>query len=83
MSLAEKKALQAMKMIITHPMRKTNKSMIKRFKVTGGGKLMHRSPGARHLLRHKTTRQLHSRGRDRALARGMSARIMKCIAVGL
>ncbi|MDR3144229.1 MAG: 50S ribosomal protein L35 [Puniceicoccales bacterium] len=64
-------------------MRKTNKSMIKRFKVTAGGKLMHRSPGTRHLLRHKTTRQRHAHGKDGVLAKGMAARVMKFIAVGL
>ena len=64
-------------------MQKTRKSMMKRFKVTASGKLMHRSPGARHLLRHKTSRQLASAGSDKQLAHGMAARVMKCIAVGL
>ncbi|MDR2737798.1 MAG: 50S ribosomal protein L35 [Puniceicoccales bacterium] len=64
-------------------MQKTKKTMFKRFKVTATGKLMHRSPGARHLLRHKTSRQKRSVGKDKNLATGMAARIMKCIAVGL
>ena len=64
-------------------MRKTNKSMIKRFKVTANGKLLHRSPGARHLLRHKTSRQLRSAGRDKVMAKGMASRVMRVISVGL
>ena len=64
-------------------MQKTKKSMMKRFKVTSGGKLMHRSPGSRHLLRHKTSRQLRAAGKDKQMAKGMAARVMNCIAVGL
>jgi large subunit ribosomal protein L35 len=64
-------------------MRKTNNAMAKRFKVTASGKLMHRSPGGKHLLRHKTTRQKHSSAKDKVLSRGMSARVRRCIAVGL
>ncbi|MDR2778684.1 MAG: 50S ribosomal protein L35 [Puniceicoccales bacterium] len=64
-------------------MQKTNKAMMKRFKVTAGGTLIHRSPGARHLLRHKTSRQKHAAGKNKILASGMSARVMKFIAVGL
>jgi large subunit ribosomal protein L35 len=64
-------------------MQKTKKAMIKRFKVTAGGKLMHRSPGARHLLRHKTARQKKAFAKDKVLACGMSARVMKFISVGL
>jgi large subunit ribosomal protein L35 len=67
----------------SHSMRKTNKAMIKRFKVTASGKLIHRSPGAGHLLRHKSARQKCAAGRDKVLAAGMSARVMKFIAVGL
>ncbi|MDR1433024.1 MAG: 50S ribosomal protein L35 [Puniceicoccales bacterium] len=64
-------------------MQKTKKAMIKRFKVTASGKLVHRAPGTRHLLRHKTSRQLRVAGKDKVLAKGMSARVMKFIAVGL
>ncbi|MDR2603157.1 MAG: 50S ribosomal protein L35 [Puniceicoccales bacterium] len=64
-------------------MQKTNKAMIKRFKVTARGTLMHRSPGTGHLLRHKTARQKRAASKDKVLAAGMSARVMKFIAVGL
>jgi ribosomal protein L35 len=64
-------------------MQKTNKAMMKRFKVTARGTLIHRSPGTGHLLRHKTARQKHAASKDKVLAVGMSARVMKFIAVGL
>ena len=36
---------------------KTNRSLKKRFKITGTGKLMHRSPGKRHLLAGRTSKR--------------------------
>jgi len=42
---------------------KTRKSVAKRFKVTGTGKLIRSKPGRRHLLEHK------SAGRKRRLAK--------------
>jgi len=44
---------------------KTNKSITKRIKATGGGKLKHGAPGKRHLNAHftpKRRRQLRRRG---------------------
>ena len=38
-------------------MQKTKKSVAKRFKMTARGKLVRRSPGSRHLLAHKTSKQ--------------------------
>jgi len=38
-------------------MQKTRKSVSKRFKVTGTGKVMRRSPNARHLLSSKSRKQ--------------------------
>ncbi len=38
-------------------MRKTKKSIAKRFKVTGRGKILRRTPGRRHLLGAKSTKQ--------------------------
>jgi large subunit ribosomal protein L35 len=36
---------------------KTRKAVIKRFKITGSGKVMMRSQNIRHLQRHKSKRQ--------------------------
>lgn len=38
-------------------MQKTRKSIAKRFKLTGTGKLVRRKPGHRHLLRNKSVKQ--------------------------
>jgi large subunit ribosomal protein L35 len=54
-------------------MQKTKKSIVKRFKVTGRGKLMRRTPGRRHLLSAKSTKQKRQSGRDKAVASGMAA----------
>ena len=45
-------------MVLTTPlMQKTKKSGAKRFKLTARGKLMRRTPGFRHLLSAKSTKQ--------------------------
>ncbi|MDR1254509.1 MAG: 50S ribosomal protein L35, partial [Puniceicoccales bacterium] len=36
-------------------MQKTKKSIAKKFKITGTGKVLHRKPGFRHFLRRKST----------------------------
>ena len=40
------------------PKMKTNKSVAKRVKITGSGKLVRRSPGSSHLRSRKTPKQL-------------------------
>lgn len=40
------------------PKQKTNKSVAKRVKVTGSGKVKRRSPGSGHLKSRKTSKQL-------------------------
>ncbi len=60
-------------------MRKTNKSIAKRFKVTGSGKLMRRTPGRRHLLRKKSTKQKRASRKDKELNPAM----VSAIKVGL
>ena len=51
-------------------MYKTNKSMAKRFKVTGTGKVMRRSPNRRHLMRNKTAKQKRLMAKDKQVAEG-------------
>jgi large subunit ribosomal protein L35 len=53
-------------------MQKTKKSIAKRFKVTGSGKLMRRKPGHRHLLRNKTSKQLNAMGKDQSVSKGFT-----------
>ena len=47
-------------------MHKTRKSISKRFKVTGRGKVMRRTPGQRHRLRLRNTRQKRRSMKDKA-----------------
>ena len=52
-------------------MQKTRKSIAKKFKVTARGKVMHRSPGKRHFLRNRTSKQKRRLGQDQEAADGV------------
>ncbi len=58
-------------------MQKTKKSIAKRFKVTGSGKLVFRKAGKRHMLRNKNTKQLRRMGQDQVLASAKMTRSLK------
>jgi large subunit ribosomal protein L35 len=60
-------------------MQKTKKSIAKRYKITGTGKVMRRTPGRRHLLRNKSTKQKRSSGADKQVAHGLSMQIRRAI----
>jgi large subunit ribosomal protein L35 len=47
---------------------KTRKSVAKRFKITGTGKVMRRGAGKRHLLQGKNASRRRSLGKDRAVS---------------
>ncbi|MDE6432155.1 MAG: 50S ribosomal protein L35 [Opitutales bacterium] len=64
-------------------MQKTRKSFAKRFKVTAGGKILRRTPGRRHLMRHKTPRQLKSSVADKEMGAAMCKQIRYAISAGL
>lgn len=64
-------------------MQKTKKSIAKRFKLTGTGKLVRRSPGTRHLLRNKTVKQKRRNSKDKLVAPGRAANLMKALPFGL
>ena len=51
---------------------KTRKSIAKKFKVTGSGKVLRRSPGKRHFLRNKSTKQKRRMSQDRACSPGVT-----------
>ena len=55
---------------------KTRKSISKKFKVTGTGKVLHRAPGKRHFLRNKTQKQKRRMRQDKLAADGL-AKIVK------
>ena len=58
-------------------MQKTKKSIAKRFKVTGSGKIMRRSPNRRHLLSRKSVKQKRRSGNDQVVSYGFSAIVRK------
>lgn len=55
---------------------KTRKSIAKKFKVTGTGKVLRRTPGKRHFLRNKTVKQKRSMSQDKVCPPGL-AKIVK------
>jgi large subunit ribosomal protein L35 len=64
-------------------MQKTKKSVAKRFKLSGTGKLVRRSPGKRHLLSSKTVKQKRRLSKDKLVAPGHAAQLIKCLPTGL
>mgnify|MGYP003574411104 FL=1 len=64
-------------------MQKTKKSIAKRFKLSGTGKLIRRSPGQRHLMRKKTVKQKRRNGHDKLVAPGQAAQLKMALPFGL
>ncbi len=64
-------------------MQKTKKSIAKRYKITGTGKVMRRSPGQRHLLSKKSAKQKRRNTKDKVVAPGQAKVIMKALPFGL
>ena len=60
-------------------MQKTKKSIAKRFKITGTGKVMRRSPNRRHLLSNKSIKQKRASGNDKEASKGFSAIVHKAL----
>ena len=67
----------------SHPMQKTKKSVAKRFKLSSTGKLIRRTPGFRHLLSAKSTKQKRRASRDKLVAPGHAAPLKRCLPFGL
>ena len=59
-------------------MQKTRKSIAKRFKKTGTGKLLRRTPGHRHLLRNKSVKQRRRAGSSNCAERAASYAVCLC-----
>jgi large subunit ribosomal protein L35 len=64
-------------------MQKTKKSVAKRFKLTSTGKLIRRTPGFRHLLASKSTKQKRRASRDKLVAEGHARPLKRCLPFGL
>ena len=64
-------------------MQKTKKPVAKRFKISGTGKLIRRTPGFRHLLAAKSTKSKRRASRDKLVAPGHAAPLLRCLPTGL
>jgi len=64
-------------------MQKTKKSVAKRFKLSGTGKLIRRTPGFRHLLSAKSTKQKRRATKDKLVAKGHAEALKRCLPFGL
>jgi large subunit ribosomal protein L35 len=64
-------------------MQKTKKSVAKRFKLSGKGKLIRRTPGFRHLLAAKSTKQKRRASRDKLVDVGHARPLLRCLPFGL
>src|SRR3954468_18496766 len=64
-------------------MQKTKKSIAKRFKLTSTGKLVRRTPGFRHLLGAKSTKQKRRASRDKLVAEGHAKPLKRALPFGL
>lgn len=60
-------------------MQKTKKSIAKRFKITGSGKVLRRTPGRRHLLTNKSVKQKRGSRQDKSVAPGFVPRIREAM----
>lgn len=60
-------------------MQKTRKSIAKRFKKTGTGKLLRRTPGHRHLLRNKSVKRRRRAGSSKLVADGQAADLKRAM----
>jgi large subunit ribosomal protein L35 len=64
-------------------MQKTKKSVAKRFKLSATGKLIRRTPGFRHLLSAKSTKQKRRATKDKLVAKGHAEALKRCLPFGL
>jgi large subunit ribosomal protein L35 len=67
----------------TLSMQKTKKSIAKRFKLTGTGKLVRRTPGFRHLLATKSSKQKRRASKDKLVAEGHAKPLKRALPFGL
>ena len=64
-------------------MQKTKKSIAKRFKLSGTGKLVRRTPGFRHLLATKSSKQKRRASKDKLVADGQARQLKRALPFGL
>ncbi len=64
-------------------MQKTKKSVAKRFKITAKGKLVRRTPGFRHLLATKSSKQKRRASKDKLVPAGHAEPLHRALPFGL
>lgn len=60
-------------------MQKTIKSVAKKFKVTGSGKLLRRKQGKNHFMRRKSSKQRRTLCQDQSVSPGFTTRLHKAL----
>lgn len=60
---------------------KTKKSVLRRVKITGTGKILHASNSKRHLHRNKSKKQLRQLAGDKAFSKAYGLKIKKLLGV--
>lgn len=60
-------------------MLKTKKAISKRFKVSATGKVLRRTAGYAHLLRHKSAKSHQRAGHDKQVSPGFSAHVRRAM----
>ena len=60
---------------------KTRKAVVKRFKVTASGKVLHRGHGVRHLRRKKSKRRLREQAIPKEVKGTFKKKIKKMLAI--
>ncbi len=63
-------------------MQKTKKSIAKRFKITGTGKLLRRSPGMRHLLSAKSRKRKRRLGQAKLVSESRADSLKRAMPFG-
>ncbi len=64
------------------PKMKTRKSVAKRVKVTGTGKILKHMPGRGHLLSTKSSKQIRRGRKATALTKGFAKQARKLLGIG-
>ncbi|MDR3117250.1 MAG: 50S ribosomal protein L35 [Puniceicoccales bacterium] len=63
-------------------MPKTRKSIAKRFKLTAGGKVLRRTAGLGHLLRHKSAKRRRGGQLDKVVPAGFASHVRSAMPHG-
>jgi large subunit ribosomal protein L35 len=63
-------------------MLKTRKSVAKRFKITSSGKVLRRTAGYAHLLRHKSVKRRRAAAADKVVSEGFAPHVRRAIPYG-